>query len=459
MNNTIKKFESKLNKQLKLILKSIDGDVSLYKNEKDTFNLDIAIDVVTINASEIEKLRDSQGDIELAEAILKKHSDNLYEQNKDKIDAVEEIVFLKKELYTTKFFKDFCLVKKYLKQFNFNSVEQAEVLAFYLNNSLNFITDDKVNLAEVAAAMTREHIKNKFGPMTNFLKEKIDKNMSIVTQELKEQLNRLQLLRKIISKKGDLLPNEFAKDFRCIFDEHKKYSILEVEMEIADIILSGSEEKYMKEQAKIEEQCQKQLEQEAAIIAQQKLAEQQKHKRDKENAERKQAIQELKKYLCNDLPIRYIEEAEILLIITLLNKIGYTNEQINIIAKNINANNLKLANEYLAQINEEQDKKYNGFLKEQLSVEEQAIIYEATFITTSENALKNQIYSMILDNLVEIRTLILELDESSIEDIELLKLYISELEENVNNYKLSDYRSSSDIQYRRLKKESGDINV
>jgi len=271
---------------------------------------------------------------------------------------------------------------------------------------------------------------------------------------LKEQENG-KYLRNIISVDGNLIGHENATDFKWIFD----YLHLDIKEELIDLILESSEKKYFLEEQQKANSKKEALQKEKALEESKRKLAQAELERAAANKQRKAAIQELKHYLKDGLPIRYIEESEILTIVHLLKIIGYSDVQINITLKEINANNLKLAEDYISNLNIENANKYKDYLVKNLTEEEQAVVVEASNITNSPDAIKNEFYSLILDDLIEIRTIALSTENTTFESLEYLKLYIEELKNNIEAYKMSDYRYLSDIQYKTRTKKEDEQNV
>ena len=111
MNNTIKKLDRKLLKMSEKIINSLDG----YDPEE----------VVT---------------------------DELYNKfvanNHQKLNELEQIASLRKAIKGSHFFTNYKLLKKYLEQFEFTMLEQAEVVAYYFNLTLKYILNIKIDSKE-----------------------------------------------------------------------------------------------------------------------------------------------------------------------------------------------------------------------------------------------------------------------------------------------------------------------
>lgn len=434
MNNTVKKFDRKILKYAKKIMDSLDGcNIIVAKDRYDFY-----IDSDHEEYDEIVKQSIMSEDDDIAVMELSK---SFLSKNKEKLDELDKINSLRKAPNQTRVFYDYDLLKKYLDKFEFSMEEQAEVLAYYFNITLKFILNVKINSSDYFKKLIEKKLNKELGVLSGFITKKIiDEELEKYYKKYKNELETVKHIRDIIDEDGNLLANEYAKEYDWIFDQ----IVLRIEDEFVNIILQGSKLKYDKELAKKEANRQAELARLKASEERKALLEIQAANRTMANRERREAIQELKKYLENDLPIRYIEEFEILIIIELMKKVGYSKEQINAVIKAINANNLKLADDYIAKLNAEKEIEYRNRLERYLTEDEQAIVSEGSSIANSIDAIKNEIYNLIVDDLKEIKTIILNLEQTDLEAEELLKLYISELKDNINNYHLSDYRNSEE---------------
>lgn len=452
MNQTLEKFIRKLKTEVNKTLKSLSYDGTIVFDGTEG-KIDVTVDIAVNQIVKMAEIIRNGGDVEQEwEDIYIK----FFTTNKPYVDKIEEIYFISKSLKDVFYFDKFDIVKIYLDKFKFNEIEQAEVLAAYLNIVINFINDGEVFEEE----NIRNHILKKLdGLVKKYPKKKLQKLVNSKIDDIKKALEKDReycvLLRNVVAPDGSLLANEVATELKWVFSSFKT----EMTEELIDILLNGSEKKHeliKKEKEQAEQEVVNKAKKLEEIKNKQKNEE---AKREEARKNRKLALQELKKYLKNDTPITYIEEAEVLKVIGLLKTARYPDEQIKIIVKNINNNNLRLGEEYIAHMNEEQEAKYIKFFQEHLTKEEQDIITEGTNITTAENSLKNEIYGNIAGNLAEIRSIIINLDNNDEETIEYLKLYIEELKNNIEAYKMSDYRYLSDIQYKMRTKKEDEQNV
>jgi len=425
MNQTNKKFKSMLEKEAKRFKLVLDKEAEKFVESKKH------------NILSEEKNKIDSGVI-TTPSSLSNDIDSIFEQLKLEFKSLkkEEYNYLCNLMFIIHCYEtDMCfgyyeLLKPFLEKFNLSKTEQAEIVGYFLNKTINYIicfTDEDVEKA--ASRMIEKEVSD----VPTLLKKRYRKNRrKNFKEEVANDKNNCRSLRNILSEEGDILPFEYALELSWVFQKTDFF----ISPEYIDLILNES---YARFQTIKQQEAESNAKQNA-IRLKEKQAVEDYNQTLEMSKEQKKAIQKLKNYLNNDLPIRFILEDEMDVIIGLLKEAGYTETQIIKIKKTIIENNQMLIEERNA-INFEQAKlKY-------LSIEEIDILVSAEKIILELNAQKSPLFKKILDDYNYVKeqlTCFFEANDdnnpSKNDDAELLILYIKELGDTIIEYNYSDYR-------------------
>lgn len=432
MNNTVKKFLKLINKERDNLFKALKKEYdALYESMQAGLYFETRSRLdnnLILTSEELDKETDKQIDRVYAEFEKTKGAEL---ERLDDLDALSTC-------YDKRcFFNRYNLLANILQKYKFSESEQADVYAFYFNVTikyfLNFLINNKDRLLnEIIEAIDNSEL---FGKKM-FRKKIIKDCYEGALNKTKETQGYVSNLRNIISEDGYLLPCENAFEFLWVFSEID----LKAPEDVILLILTESEKRFKTQKE------QKELEREAIVNNEHvkkeraRKAIQSANEREQANKERRAAVQELKKYLNADTPIRYINDSELLIVIQLLEAANYSQQQI------LNIKKLIIENNYQITINE-LNKRLITASERYLSTEEMEILSSACTILNDPNAIQNAAYNTIEEIYNIINGMLIEFigiddDNNPVynDDAELLILYIEELKDNIINYQLSDYR-------------------
>jgi len=205
-------------------------------------------------------------------------------------------------------------------------------------------------------------------------------------------------------------------------------------------IVNYSKEKFLK--LNNDQENERELEAKKAKIKQENKIAQEKLAAEIEtgNKERRNAIQELKSFLINDNPARFLSDEEIDIVLKLLVTAGYTKQQTEKIKKNILENN-----KLLLELERKENLK-NAKIK-YLSLEEIDTLASAEAIIANNdstiNPLYNKIkanYNFIINQLLIFYDIKNDDDPTYNDDAEITLLCIEELKSSITEYIYSDYK-------------------
>ena len=431
MNSTVKKFKKIAENEQKRIGNFLKRECDkLYDSKK----MDIFQEATYRFFGKVYVNEDANN--EFVETQFDKLCDELKRIHPEEYAYYDDLGFIETCFKKEGFFNNYGILEKLLNKYEFTEAEKLEIYAFFLNISLKHILSYHENHQD-RMLKTAEQRANKKLSAKIMKKSVIKREMEKHAEEVKSDQAICRNLRNVIDEEGNIIPFEYATDLIWVFEKQG----LEIDMEIAKKILLKSEKDFrilqeQNEQLKqsLEEaEITKQSEREKLAIANSKL--------ELSIKERRTAIHKLKEYLNDDLPIKFISDSELVLIIGLLKTIGYTEFQINNIRKSIVENNISI-------VNDEQNQKIKRIKTACLSKDNLQIYEIAEEIIGNNESLKNASYDRLLETYNLITGLLVELAENEDEglkqdDLELLILYIDGLKDDILNYSYSDYRNNN----------------
>ena len=318
---------------------------------------------------------------------------------------------------------NFSSVKKLLNIYNYNQKEQAEVLAYFLNKNLKIMLSYDID--------NDEYLKKDFGICVEDQRTKEIKPLSNCAEEIKLRVKELELLRNIITETGDIIPYENTEEIITIIN--KGTTTLLAEPEHVIMVLNESKRKFEKQQSKKTEYKQ-------PVTMHKEVSYEDEVKACKIQ---KQTVQELKNYLDNNIPIKFITDEDLIVINNALDILNYSTEQKDIIRKNIKLNNKRIEEELKEQ-------KFNEAKESLLGNFEYEILEQSENIINDENALKNPFYFAICENYNQIKEKLLQaLDlknniETETDEYELIIIetmcIIDDLGNSIENYNYSNFK-------------------
>ena len=441
MNSTTKKF-------IKLINKEHDNLFKVLKKEYDALYSKRQAGIYFETRNKIDSnIIATPEELELE---ADKQVDKVYVEfkrsRKEDLDRLDDLDFLATCYDKDGFFDRYDLLKIYLEKFEFNKREQAEVYAFYFNTTikhiLNFLVNHKNRILDnVTEAVDNSKVIGKKLFRKKIIKDCYERDLAKTKQEQSYVSN----LRNIISESGNVLPSDNANDFLWVFDKIN----LEIPKAVILAILTESTKRHIEQKKEKEAKRQAIIKNEQAKEESNKKMLEKASEREQANKERRVAVQELKKYLNNDFPIRYLNDNELLIVIKLLETANYDQSQI------LNIKKLIIENNYQITINE-LNKRLNAATERYLSAEEMEILSSACTILNDPDAIKNSAYNTITETYNVINGMLIEFigndDDNNPaynEDAELLILYIKELGDNIINYNFSDYRYTRKLELEK----------
>lgn len=315
---------------------------------------------------------------------------------------------------------------KIMSQFELTDREKAEVLAFFLNKNIsNILTFDFEN--------QKNEIQD-FIDCFNLAKTKEDLSANSIMIQKEDAIPACKRLLQIINNSGNIIPNINAKAYL----EDLSFIFFDTDINYLKLVTEESERK-AKELLSNEKSSQKLGNESKKIVYQQAVSLEDQRKACKEQ---KIAVQELKKYIVDGTPTKYLTHEDLDEINNILSILNYTPEQITALKKCIDASNAKFEEE-------KENKKFEDARNKYLSAEEKEILTQALSIITDETAIKNEFFNLICTNYNALRQKLIkayDIGEANdyTDELELLTIeIICEIEELTNaitNYNYSDYR-------------------
>ncbi len=332
------------------------------------------------------------------------------------------------------YFDEFDVLENYLEKFGYSDDEKIEVYAYYFNSTIKFMISFNPNnyqtevKAFVKDCINSENAGQKI--LGTLMFKKLEKH---IFDKLEQRQINWGHFRNVINEEGEILPFQYAEDFMWILEDSFENS------DYVKLILQKSANKWHLDEEKRRKALEVETERKLTI-EQKALAEKEAFNRQKLQLETKRAaLHELKGYLIDDTPIKYIASQELLLVLSLLKQAGYSDEHINQIKRTIIENNIDLKSK-------EKMSKLQFMMSTYLSVEQIEIIEQAKSLVNNPDAIINPIfykiqdeYNLILEQLLSFYGVDVN-DPIYNDDSEILIISIESLNELIINYNYTDYR-------------------
>lgn len=318
--------------------------------------------------------------------------------------------------------------------------ERADILSYFLNkNIINVTSFDFDNNA---------YMIQRFLDESQISKYRSDITVDSILSKKDASIAMCKDLRNIINNKGDIVPNKSAIDYK----DKLKAVFFDTDEHHLDLIISESE----KRAKEIEEKKTTQKTGAAEHTSKAKLTEETLtaiYEEQIKNCKiQRQAVQKLRNYLRDDMPIRYLKSEDLIEINKALEALNYSDEQIMKIQKNIVVFN----HDY-----EEQQKRHKlkAMLNNIFNEEGIKVFYQSEDIVLDSEPIKNpfyytiiECYNKIKDGLIKAFDMNRDANKNN-EEYEMLIIEImcemDTLIEATWNYKFSDFR-----QTRKRKEEN-----
>lgn len=426
MNKTIKRFKKLLEQEYLRCRKEISKEAEVYLKENigSYFNEALAM----ISNGEITEFE--QVDKAAYNMALDMHLKFVDERVKNHPE-ISDIKYLLNVLEDETYFYEFDMALKYLNNFGFSESEKIEVYAYYFNSTIKFISsyDPSEHESDIARFVKEnvedEKISIKF--LNVLLSKKLKKG---VLEHLQTRRVNWQHFRNVISEDGTIIPFQYATDLLWILEDMFE------NQSFVELILKESETKWQQiENEKIKKQEEEKAKKERAYLKAQELSQHLKTQKVNYGLKRNALIR-LKEYLNEDMPIKYINEEELQLILELLQIAGYSVHKIKVIEIAIKENNQKIDEQEQILILRKMQQLY-------LSIEQLEVLMHADRVVNDPDAIKNPLFFQVSDEYSFVLELLLSLNDNqkdNTETLELLTISLEDLKTHLNSYSYTDYR-------------------
>lgn len=332
------------------------------------------------------------------------------------------------------------LINHFCDIFEYREAERADVLAYFFKKAMNVIMSyDTTKHKDIIEKHAKKLLNsnpttlNKLFPKY-FMKEEIKE----IEKSIKEDKSNCEKLNQVIDNDGSIVPSITAMDLDKVmeslgtpFTSYDTSLILNQSyIRALAILKKADDDKELIEQQRRDYQ-------ERLAIADEK-------KRNEEAMLEQQTIayRIVKKYLHNKEPFKYLNSDELLELSIALATLNYTDEDIMKIQKAILNYNNNVDHDLIVQ-------KLNLTKDKFLTDEQKNIFSSAETIINDPNALNNQYFEEINNNYQLIDELLLEMSDLEDDEVEeLLTLVIlgfEDLDNEIKNYNMSDYRFNAHL--------------
>lgn len=410
-NKSVRKFLTRLNNELNLV--NIEYNKRIY--------LPIAL----------ASLKKKSGFISDTELYFEEM--NIQQKEKDLFQNYHDLNWLGEHFANKGYFVALDLLEKVICNFGFSDKEHVEILAYQLGENIKYIEGLYQIIIKESGFMGKHLPDEVIDKYVSFSFEQRVRGTKMENAKNSKLLNGNIALRKYISNSGQFLPNNDIQTLITLLNQ--------IGLEISDyqinLIARTCEERYLKlQEAQIDKNDIIKLPTITSYADKKKQEEIQKQ----QQIAKAKALKSLKSYLKEDLPIKYITDEELDVVMSLLNIIGYSKEHIAKIKRAIQENNENLNKEYSYQTLQKAKSLY-------LSDTENNLVIEVECLLSRTDELKNPFLDAICSNYSLLKELLLQLygfnndDTEELESIkELIDITIEDLNQSLINYKLSDYR-------------------
>lgn len=420
MNNSVRNFKNFVRWKLDTTEMAYENK---YKRYEDDHFKELNMKIEAAKQNEKRKLI-----LKIYNAIInrtKKKLRKVFDDNNE--DVVKRINNLKLLLsyfdISNQIFSDYELLQEYLVRSKLNIIEQGEVLAYFVNKTICYYEE---NL---------DKMYHKIDTVETYIKD----------------------ARRIITKEGELIAianidrnapakcsiNFFSRDYVTDFtikgQSNNSISFFGKGY-ITNYIVNASHavayERFTKETAKLREQDFKEKSKKAAD---EKFAKQLKQNK---NAKVNEANikNELKNYLDNDQPIKFMTDEEIAHVLDLLKEINYNLKQRNDIKRTILSYNQKC-------LEREKQEAFKAAEEKYLSPSELSLLRTVETILSNPEAIKNPAYygmeKMYVETKAKLISLITDADDETFvmsDEVDYIMLCIEELTKLLGDYRSSNYK-------------------
>lgn len=425
--------------------KSVKNFLKLLGRDIDRINAKFERMIDEYVQSQSSKFR-SKTEFKLSlEKIMSSMFQHLSEEEHEEFIIMEQAKEVKNFFSDRKPITDFILIQSFMNRYQLSELEQADVLAYVLRLNVNEVLGLKewcvkvqgetgINYIDVCRNMVLQceaeqrgetglvnHIKNILAHFDFERKKEIREN-AINMFETADRLTHL------ITADGEIIgcnnPYDYIKT-----NSAPNFNITGSQLRV---ILKASMAKHEQErQAKLAaEKLTAKKVSNMHLVSQETLVE--------INKSRREALQELKEYLENGRPKRFIGYEEGLHLKSLLTIAGYDENQIADIEKKISLYNESIVDALM------QDAINSA--RVYLSHEENLIVDKIIALLSDKNAIKNAVYDKITEDYRFLEELLITLGNQKSteiideEDIGLLHMCVESLNESLTEYLNSDYR-------------------
>lgn len=432
MNSTVKKFKRVIENERKRIMDRLSREFNeLYNSNVFGMFEEIRnkIDTGIIN----EDVIDQESDIQ-TEKLYRKFE----QKHRQEIEFSDNLALIIKCFNKEGFFSNYDILEKCFLKLEFSETEKTDIYAYFLNKSIDHILHFQENHPNRLREFSEELVEKSKKKTPKFLKRMmVDATYKHQIKESEKDVMNCTHLRNVISNDGDIIPFEYATDFKWIFSKID----FEIPEYMIDMILSESASRFKKQKETEEKEEQERIKAEEIIKQQQVMENRKKHIDMLNDKKRRRALQALKLYLNEDKPISYINDIEFERIVNYLRISGmYSELQIMKIKTAIRNNNDRI-------VAEEKREKINNAINILLADSEAQILNEAKNIFENDSKIVSgkiikdieESYNAILNLLLSLYEVV-DKDNTYYNDFaEYLIMSIEELNELINSYKACNY--------------------